>query len=246
MHVDKVFVKHRMEALGIPTYSYLAEMCDMTRQHLHEILHYKGEQITNAAFGSMWEIAQALECKVDDLIIATPQDRRMSRKAKAASVAGTLAFLCAAGLSWFVSATWWTLDRSAADWLLVLTSSSALWFVVYGVFMRQWFLMTNLATQTTSVLFLLPGRIDLESALWLIGALLSAWIMYSALWTRLNWLNDGDSIHWQPTFAFTHLHQFRTLLPPHFGRLIVGALLGGFLATVLEVSVQSRTVGSVV
>ena len=234
MEMDRAFIKHRMEALAIPSYSYLAGLCDMTKQHLHEILNYKGEQITNAAFGSIWEIANALQCKVDDLIIATPEDARTSRGTKATSVAGTFAFITVVGLSWFVSATWWELDRSSADWLLVMTGSSAVWFLVYGVFMRQWSLLTNLATQMTSVVFLLPGRPDLESAMWVLGVLLASYIMYSALWTRLNWLNAGSVVHWQPAFNFTHAHQFRTLLPPHFGLMILGAGLGGVAATFLE------------
>ena len=234
MEVDQSFIKRRMEALGIPSKAFLAEMCDMTRQHLNEILQYKGPQLQKAELGSLWEISQALECSINDLLIATPQDRSASRKTKATSVAGTLAFITAVGLSWFVLATWWELDRSSADWLLVMTSSSAVWFVVYGMFMRQWFLLTNLGTQAASVLFLIPGRPDFEAALWIVGAMLAGWVMYSALWTRMNWLNDGAVIHWQPAFNFTHWHQFKTLLPPHFGLMVLGAGLGGVAATYLE------------
>ncbi len=234
VRVNKEYVRQRREELGIPSDAQLAERCDMTRQNLSRVLHYEGSSLEQADFGSLFYIAQALRCKVDDLVIAEIVDDRTKRKNTAAKLAAAASCIAAVATSWFVTATWLLLDRSVVDWSFAFTSSSAVWFVVYGVLMRQWFLLTNLATQSGSALLLLPGRPDMGPAIWPIAAILTALIMYSAMWTRLNWSYNGGVVQWQPSIAFTRLSQLQTLLPPHFGTMAAGVILGGMAASILE------------
>ena len=234
VRIDKDFVRRRREELGIASDSQLAERCDMTRQNLWRVLNYEGSTLESADFGSLWYIAQALECAVDDLVVSGPGDSRAQRKAAASKAAGAVSCLAAVAISWFVSATWYTLDRTPADWALVFASSSAIWFVVYGVVMRQWFLVTNLATHSTAMLFLLPGRLELGHAVWLLAGVLGAYVAYSGLWVRMNWFYDGGVVHWQPAFAFDRWSQLQTLLPPNFGVMAIGVILGGLAASILE------------
>ena len=179
LRVNKEFVRKRREELGMSTDTQLAERCGMTRQNLWRTLNYEGANLENANLGSFVYLAEALECKIDDLVISSPTDNTARRKKSASKVAGVASCIAAVAASWFVSATWYTLDRSVVDWALVFTSSSALWFVVFGVLSRQWFLLTNLGTQATSVLFLLPGRPDIGAAHWMMGALLVGIVCYS-------------------------------------------------------------------
>ena len=234
LRVNKEFVRKRREELGMSTDTQLAERCGMQRQNLYRTLNYEGSNLENADLGSFIYLAEALECKIDDLVISSPADNTARRKKSASRVAGVVSCIAAVAASWFVSATWYAMDRSVVDWVLVLTSSSALWFVVFGVLSRQWFLLTNLGTQVTSVLFLLPGRPDIGAAHWMMGALLVGTICYSALWTQLNWRYNGVVVHWQPSFAFTRLSQLKTLLPPYFGTMAASVILGGMAASILE------------
>ena len=234
LRVNKEFVRKRREELGMSTDTQLAERCGMTRQNLWRTLNYEGASLVKADLGSFIYLAEALECKIDDLVISSPTDNTARRKKSASRVAGVASCIAAVAASWFVSATWYTLDRSVVDWALVFTSSSTLWFVVFGVLSRQWFLLTNVGTLATSGLFLLPGRPDIGAAHWMMGALLVGTVCYSALWTRLNWLYNGGVVHWQPAFAFTRLSQLRSLLPQHFGVMATSVILGGLAASILE------------
>ena len=118
------------------TDTQLAERCGMQRQNLYRTLNYEGANLENADLGSFIYLAKALECKIDDLVISSSTDNTVRRKKSASKIAGVASCIAAVAASWFVSATWYTLDRSVVDWALVFTSSSALWFVVFGVLSR--------------------------------------------------------------------------------------------------------------
>ena len=96
----------------------------------------RGGQSRERRPGSFIYLAKALECKIDDLVISSSTDNTVRRKKSASKIAGVASCIAAVAASWFVSATWYTLDRSVVDWALVFTSSSALWFVVFGVLSR--------------------------------------------------------------------------------------------------------------
>lgn len=48
----------------------------------------------------------------------------------------------------------------------------------------------------------------------------------------------GGQIHWQPSFAFTRLDQLRRRLPPHFGVIATGVILGGLAASSCLVTIR--------
>ena len=63
------FIESRLERMGIPSRARLAQMCGLTPQHLHEVLHSDGPRLRRTAIGTLWEISMALRCMVEDLIV---------------------------------------------------------------------------------------------------------------------------------------------------------------------------------
>lgn len=80
MRLNIEFIETRMQRRGIRSRAELAEVCGITRQHFHQIVHAGSHRLQRTAFGTYWEIAATLDCDVEDLLVMETVSERSRRR----------------------------------------------------------------------------------------------------------------------------------------------------------------------